>query len=138
MTKPTHTKNGDTTHLKLAFVDWLVAAHKEPRTQTELAGVLGVDIATLSDWKHDDYVIAGLKRAETRREAGWARAFANLERIACQTQDNAAAVSAIKEMGKLLSKYPAEKVDHTVTERVAYVNPGALRDHAREAFPELN
>lgn len=135
---PTHAKNADLSAQKDAFVAWLVSAHKEPRTQTELAGVLGVDIATLSDWKHDDYVIAGLKRAESRREAGWAKAFANLERIATQTQDNGAAVAAIREMGKLLSKYPAEKVDHTVTERVAYVNPGALRDHAREAFPELN
>lgn len=132
---PTHAKNADLSAQKDAFVAWLVSAHKEPRTQTELAGVLGVDIATLSDWKHDDYVIAGLKRAESRREAGWAKAFANLERIATQTQDNTAAVSAIREMGKLLGKYPSEKVDVSVTDRAAYVPVTALADLSTKLYP---
>lgn len=136
--KPTHAKNADMTATKTAFVEWLVARHKEPKTQTELAGLLGVDIATLSDWKHDEFVLAQLKKVEARREAGWAQAWANLERIACQTQDNASAIAAIKEMGKLMSKYPSEKIDHTIVERVAYVQPGALRELSRSLHPELN
>ncbi len=37
------------------------------------------------------------------------------------------AVAAIRELGKLLKKYPSEKLDITTVQRVAYVRPDALR-----------
>lgn len=133
MTKPTHAKNGDMTAIKLAYAEWLVSYTKEPKTQSELAVVLGVDAATLSDWKRDAYVLELLKGFESRREADWARAWANLVRIACQTADNASALGAIKELGKIMAKYPSEKVDLNVVDRVSYVQPGALRELSTRA-----
>ena len=135
---PTHAKNRDMTAAKVAFVEWLVAVHPEHPTQTALAEHLGVDAATLSDWKRDPLVVRLLKEWEDAREAGWARIYANLERIATQRQDMAAAVSAAREVGKLLKKYPSEKHELTVVDRVAYVQPGALREAAVVALERPN
>lgn len=132
---PTTTRRNDLQALKARFVGWLTSDRPEPRYQYELAKVLGVDAATLSDWRHDPYVIDLLQKVDERRAATWAQCRARLERVVLHGSDGDA-IQAIRELGKLWGKYPVEKVTVSV-ERVAYVQPGALRDLAVEQFPEL-
>ena len=133
---PTHAKNRDMTALKAAFVEWLTSAYPEPPTQTLLAERMGVDAATLSDWKRDPYVVGLLEKVDERRVATWAQATARLVRIALRGKDSDA-IQAVRELGKLWGRYPSEKHDVTVIDRVAYVQPGALREQALELYPEL-
>jgi hypothetical protein len=56
---PTHTKNADLTPQKLRFVEWLFSEERTPKTQSALAAELGVDAATLSDWKRSDPIVTG-------------------------------------------------------------------------------
>lgn len=133
---PTTAKKRDLTAAKIAFATWLRTPLPEHRTQTALAEHLGVDNATLSDWKHDPLVLAELDKLDQRRQATWAQATARLERIGLYGKD-AEAIQAIKELGKLWGKYPSEKHDVTVVDRVAYVQPGALREQAVALHPEV-
>lgn len=113
---------------QLAYAIWLSMPNPEPKTKTAWAEQHEVSRDTLWEWEHLDSFVAKLDELERRAEAAWARARANLERIACQTQDNAAAVAAIRELGKLLKKYPNEKLDLTLVDRVAYTHAASLRD----------
>lgn len=132
---PTHAKNRDMSALKAAFVQWLGDPFPNPPTQSALAMQIGVDAATLSDWKHDPYVVGLLEKRDQYRAAAWTQNEARLQRIAREGKD-ADAISAIRELGKLWGKYPTEKLDVSV-QRVAYVEPGALREMALEQYPEL-
>lgn len=134
---PTHAKNADLTPQKTAFVAWLLDTEREPRTQGELAKRLGVDPATLSDWKRDEFVVGLLRRANEFVEPKWAEVLRTLFIIA-RDPEHMQAVQAARELGKLLGKYPSDKVEVTTVERVAYVQPHALRDLAADRADRPN
>lgn len=113
---PTHAKNADLTAHKTAFVQWLVSEQKEPATQRELALVLGVDGATLSDWKRDSYVVGLLQQFEARFVAEKARAQANLLRLATQTRNPMAAIAAYDKLARTFGWYATEK--HEISGRM--------------------
>lgn len=109
---PTHAKNADLTPQKTAYVAWLLDTDRTPRTQVELAKQLGVDAATLSDWKRDEFVVGLLKRANEFVEPKWAEVLRTLFLIA-RDPDHIACVQAARELGKLLNKYPTAKIEHS-------------------------
>lgn len=113
---PTTAKKRDLTAAKIAFATWLRTALPEHRTQTALAQHLGVDNATLSDWKHDPLVLSELDKLDQRRQATWAQATARLERIVLYGKDPDA-IAAVRELGKLWGKYPSEK--HEIAGRMS-------------------
>lgn len=115
--------------LKTEYVAWLLDPDRSPTLQKDWARAHGLHEVTVSRWRHDDFVLALLKRSNEMLEPAWALAMANLIRIAHAQFDDMTAVQAIKELGKLLKKYPDTKVDvaHHI-ERIAYVTPGALRE----------
>lgn len=114
---PVHAKNRDMTAVKAAFVEWLTSTYPEPPTQVALAERLGVDAATLSDWKRDPYVLGLLEKVDERRVATWAQGTARIERIMLRGKDTDA-IAAYRELGKLWGKYPTEKHDVNVTGRM--------------------
>lgn len=117
-------KNLDHTALKTEYVSWLLDPHKDPKTQKQWAEAHNLAPETLSRWKQDEFVLGLLKRATELLEPMWARALSSLVAIASDP-DHISCVAAIKELGKLMNKYPSEK--HTVSfDKVAYVQPGAL------------
>lgn len=111
--KPKLHPRRDLTAEKTRFVAWLLGDKGGVSTQVELAKVLGVDNATLSDWKHDDFVLGLLRRANEMLEPMWAEALANLVRIATQKSDDYIAVRAISELAKILGKTAATRVEHS-------------------------
>lgn len=117
-------KNTDNRALKTDYVSWLLDPQKHPKTQVQWAKEHDVAAETVSRWKNDPFVLELLKRANELLEPMWARALSSLVAIASDP-DHINCVAAIKELGKLMGKYPSEK--HSVTfEKVAYVQPGAL------------
>lgn len=120
---------------KTEYVAWLLDPDRSPRTQKEWAAEHGLHEVTVSRWRHDEYVIALLKRAADMLEPVWARVLATLVKIATDS-DHIQAVQAARELGKLLGKYPSEKLTVETVTRVAYVDPGALRSTA--AAPRAN
>lgn len=107
---PAHAKNADLTPQKTTYVAWLLDTDRTPRTQAELAKQLGVDAATLSDWKRDEFVVGLLKRANEFVEPKWAEVLRTLFVIA-RDPDHINCVQAARELGKLLNKYPSAKID---------------------------
>lgn len=112
---------------KADYVAWLLDPERSPRTQGAWAEQHGIHEVTVSRWRHDDYVLDLLKRASEMLEPLWARIMATLIKIATDP-DHMQCVQAAREVGKLLKKYPSEKLDLTLVDRVAYVPQGALRD----------
>jgi hypothetical protein len=127
MTKASPDKTTPTRALQIDYVSWLLDPEKSPRTQQAWAEAHGITAVTVSRWKRDEYVLELLKHANDLIEPMWARALATLIKVATDP-DHMSCVSAIRELGKLLGKYPSEKVDLNVVDRVAYVMPSALRD----------
>lgn len=123
----THIKNTDTQALKTEYVSWLLDPEKNPQTQHAWATAHGLTPETVSRWKRDPFVLELLRRANELLEPLWARALSTLVKVATDPE-HMSCVAAIRELGKLLQKYPSEKHDITVVDRVAYVQPGALRE----------
>jgi len=121
----------DTQALKVAYVTWLLDPVRDPKTQGQWAALHDLNQATVSLWKSDEFVLDLLKKANTLMEPVWARAMATLAVIATDP-DHINCVAAIRELGKLLRKYPNEKLDVNVIEKVAYVQPGALAAYSRQ------
>lgn len=133
-TRQTASKTTDGT--KLAYALWLVSRVKTPKTKTEWAFEHKVNRDTLWEWERSSWISDFIDKDVAAKKAALAEAYANLEWIATQRDDKSAAVNAIRELMKLNGKYPSEKIDVSV-DRVAYVQPGALREHAVASFPEL-
>ena len=132
-TAPTHAKNADLTPQKLRFVEWLFAEQRIPSRQGDLAIELGVDPATLSDWKRDDPLVAGaLGKIEDRISAVDLAQF----RIATDIK-HPGSTQAATYLAKRFGMFKAEKVNVEVVDRVAYVDPGALRERSIALYPEL-
>lgn len=112
---------------KAEYVAWLLDPDRYPRTQQAWAEKHGIHEVTVSRWRHDDYVLDLLKRASEMLEPVWARVLATLIKVATDS-DHMQCVQAARELGKLLKKYPNEKLDLTLVDRVAYVPPGALKE----------
>lgn len=104
-------------------------------TQKDWAKDHGLHEVTVSEWKSDEFVVGLLRKANTMMEPVWAAALGTLARIATD-ENHPQVVQAIRELGKLLDKYPSEKVNVSV-DRVAYVEPDVLVKHARNLYPEL-
>lgn len=101
---------GDSQALKVAYVGYLLDPDQHKGTQRDWAARHGVDEATLSRWKQDDFVLDLLKRATSLMEPVWAQALAALASIAVdRTHDHC--VAAVRELGKLMKKYPSEKLE---------------------------
>jgi hypothetical protein len=96
---------------KTAFVTHLLDPNPNKPSQREWAREYGIDPTTLSDWKSGDpFVLELLKNATAMYEPIWAQALATLASIATD-RDHISCVQAIRELGKLMKKYPSEKVD---------------------------
>lgn len=115
------------TRLKVAFAVWLTDTDPNKGSQNEWAMRHGISPTSVSIWKNSDpLVLKKLKEAVVSHDASWGGVLANLLSIA-QDREHPKTVEAAKEVGKLLKKYPSEKIDMNVVERIAYVEPGALR-----------
>lgn len=129
--RATSVKNEDYSALKVDYVSWLLDPEKSPKTQQAWAIAHNLTPETVSRWKRDEFVLDLLKRANELLEPVWARVLATLVKIATDP-DHINCVSAIKELGKLMKKYPNEKLEVNVVDRVAYVQPGALAAYSRQ------
>lgn len=129
-------RTSEYTALKTEYVAWLLDPDRSPISQGAWAREHNIHPNTVTRWKSDDFVLGLLKRSAEMMEPVWARALANLTRIATQRLDDMVAVAAIKELGKLLKKYPNEKLDITTVNRVAYTQPDALALLSGEASGE--
>jgi hypothetical protein len=106
---PTHTKNADLTPQKLRFIEWLFSDERMPTKQGELAAELGVDAATLSDWKRaDPLVTAALAKVEERLSLVDLAQF----RIATDTK-HPGSTQAATYLAKRFGMFRPEKVEHT-------------------------
>jgi hypothetical protein len=108
-TRQTAKKTVDGT--KLAYALWLVSRTKSPRTKTEFAEEHGVNRDTLYEWERSEWMAAFVDKDAESKKVMWAESWAELEWIAMQRSDIPSKVAAIREIGKLLGKYPNEKVD---------------------------
>lgn len=124
--------------VKTAFVMWLVDPNRQG-TQGQWAAEHGLAQETVSRWKGEDPFVLGLMaQGEKLLAPFWTEAFANLVRIAVQRTDDYSAINAIREMGKILGKYPKEKVELSLVDRVAYVEPDALQKMGEAALARPN
>jgi hypothetical protein len=123
--------------LKLAYLAWFRSADKDPKSRKAWAEANGVSRMTLWEWEQADWFAEVVGKDTAEEKARWEFLKIELEWLATQRVDLGAKATAIREYGKLMGKYPSEKVDHTVVTRVAYTEPGALREKALDAYPEL-
>jgi hypothetical protein len=112
---------------KLAYLAWFRSADKDPKSRRQWALANDVERHTLTDWEQSDWFAAVTGKDTPEEKARWEFLKVELEWLATQRTDLGAKVSAIREFGKLMGKYPSEKVDLTVVDRVAYTVPGSLR-----------
>lgn len=98
---------------QLQFIDWLALPKKlrKPRTQDQLAKIIGYDPATLSDWKKLPGFMDDVRQAaKTHLKNDVPEIFDALAREA-----KAGDVQAIKLALEVTGEYiPAQKVDATV------------------------
>lgn len=103
---------------KLAYALWLVSRVKTPKTKTEWATEHDVSRDTLWEWERAPWMSEFIDKDTEAKKAALAEAYANLEWIATQRDDKAAAVSAIRELMKLNGRYPSEKHEVDIRNRM--------------------
>lgn len=97
--------------LKYQFVQWLLTpkSEREEHTMSAWAAAHDVSRQTLWEWKHDDEVVALIKRWKEMFEPVWASAMGTLGEVATD-KDHPAVVQAIRTLGELMEKFPDRKV----------------------------
>ena len=126
-------KNGEKTAEKVAFIEWWFTVGRDPRTMTEWAAEHKVAIQTLSEWKRSPEFVGKQEAYRTLFRADFVDATRVMLGRAKQGD-----VAAYVAVAKVLGENAPDKVDVNVVDRVAYVEPTALRDLAIAKFPELN
>lgn len=102
---------------KLAYMAWFRSADKEPKSRRQWALAHDVDRDTLAAWEQSDWFAEVAGKDSAGEAARWTFLKTELEWAASQRTDLSAKVSAIREYGKLMGKYPSEK--HEITGRMS-------------------
>jgi hypothetical protein len=113
--------------LRVAFAEWLLDPYRNPPTQKEWAEQHDLDAATLSDWKRREDVRALLAEWRERYRPAFVDVVYALFRRA-----RAGDVQAARLLGDWLGENARARVDHEVVDRIAYVDPDALRQLSLE------
>ena len=114
--------------LKLDYAVWLIDPNPRKGTQQEWAKAHDVTRQTLWEWQSDSLVVEISQKAEALVERGWVHVLETQFRIATDL-DHINCVQAATFLAKAFGRFKPDKVDITV-DRVAYVEPGVLRDLA--------
>ena len=125
----------DTTALKIAYVSWLIDPTPSKGSQAAWAKAHDLNPVTVSTWKDDEFVASLIEKAEPMMRRDWVRVTAALL-VAATDPDHPQFVAAASLLAKAWGKIQPDKLQVSV-DRVAYVQPGALRTLALDEFPEL-
>jgi hypothetical protein len=129
--------------VKTEFVTWLLDPDPErsPRTAVAWAAEHGLSDDTLRNWQtNDEFVMGLLANAHRLIEPHWPLILRRLLAVAEYGEDYLV-VTAAREIGRLLGKYPKEGLRIEVVNRTAYVPPDALKELSEGLYPpapELN
>lgn len=122
---------------KVEFLEWYIS--RDPRKGTQAGWAKDHDLAaeTISRWLHDDDEFDTLLKAVERgQEKRKAQVVETMFLRACDPEDPMG-IQAATFLAKVFGWLKSEKLDVTVVDRVAYVEPGALRELSRSLHPEL-
>lgn len=123
--------------VKVEFMEWFISRDPRKGTQARWAKEHDLTPETISRWLHDDTefdsLLAAVERGQEKRKA---QVLETMFLRACDPEDPAG-IQAAQFLAKVLGWNKPEKVAVTV-DRVAYVEPGALRELSRALHPELN
>lgn len=97
---------------KLAFVAWRLDPMHQPSTQAAFAKEIGVDAATLSDWKRDPLVIEHMRKAEAEMADDWAVVLRAQYAIATSPL-HPGSTQAATFLAKTFGKFKPDKVEHS-------------------------
>lgn len=130
MSEPKQTKipgqAKDTQALKIAYVAWLLDIDPRKGSQQDWAKAHELHPSTVSEWKSDDFVLELLEKAENALRKQWTQVLRSLFLVA-QDPEHPQMVAAAGLLAKVWGKIQPDKLQVSV-DRVAYVQPGALRD----------
>jgi hypothetical protein len=122
--------------LKVEFLEWYMSRDPRKGTQAKWAKEHDLVPETVSRWIHDDsefdQLLAAVERGQEKRKA---QVIEVMYQRACDPEDPMG-IQAASFLAKVMGWNKPEKVDVKV-DRVAYVEPGTLRELSRELYPEL-
>lgn len=120
-----------------AYITWYLSEYRNPRTKSEWAAAHDLNKDTITEWERSDWFVSAIDAHGEQAKAVWSEALASL-RVVVNDPRHHQFVAAFDKLAKLLGKYPSDKVEVTTVERVAYVQPHALRDLAADRADRPN